>query len=227
MRSTGVGPKDIRAHFKLGAKAYARILQSIEVEHGVIKPPRNTPDHNLIEQKFNNLTITGFTYDQKYKIWKMVVRCDCGVVGTAKLFQLENGQRKTCGIRGCAYFHNIRRTNGRSGNFTGCEDIYGSRWGGWRCGAAARNLEFSVTPEYGWALFVKQNKLCALSGVEIAFGTAWNKVCTASLDRIDSTQGYIDGNVQWVHKAINLMKRDMTDAEFLDWCKRIVLHSGA
>ncbi len=33
-------------------------------------------------------------------------------------------------------------------------------------------------------------------------------------------------NVQWVHKAINLMKRDMTDAEFLDWCKRVVLHSG-
>lgn len=72
----------------------------------------------------------------------------------------------------------------------------------------------------------KQHKRCALTGVEIEFGTAWNKVCTASLDRIDSNEGYIEGNVQWVHKAINLMKRDMTDAEFLDWCKRVVLHSG-
>jgi hypothetical protein len=44
---------------------------------------------------------------------------------------------------------------------------------------------------------------------------------TASLDRIDSSKGYTLGNIQWVHKWVNLMKQDMTDQEFIEWCKTI------
>jgi hypothetical protein len=28
------------------------------------------------------------------------------------------------------------------------------------------------------------------------------------MDRIDSNKGYVEGNVQWVYKYVNLMKRD-------------------
>lgn len=44
---------------------------------------------------------------------------------------------------------------------------------------------------------------------------------TASLDRIDSSKGYIEGNVQWVHKRINKMKLDDSDTEFIEWCRLI------
>ena len=37
---------------------------------------------------------------------------------------------------------------------------------------------------------------------------------TASLDRIDSTKGYVRGNIQWVHKDINWFKRDYPKISF-------------
>ena len=45
---------------------------------------------------------------------------------------------------------------------------------------------------------------------------------TASLDRIDSSKGYIEGNVQWVHKRVNLMKGNMSTENFIEWCNLVV-----
>ena len=45
---------------------------------------------------------------------------------------------------------------------------------------------------------------------------------TASLDRIDSSKGYTKNNVQWLHKDINIMKRDFPEEKFLFLCKQIV-----
>lgn len=42
---------------------------------------------------------------------------------------------------------------------------------------------------------------------------------TASLDRIDSSKGYVEGNVHWVHKDINIMKWDFPLETFIKMCK--------
>lgn len=58
-----------------------------------------------------------------------------------------------------------------------------------------------------------------MSGVELSLGTNSNRVGrTASLDRIDSSKGYIEGNIQWVHKDINFMKQEMDENSFFCWC---------
>lgn len=90
-------------------------------------------------------------------------------------------------------------------------------------GAKSRNLDFTVSIEYLWNLFLLQNRTCALSGLDILFPTCHkNKINqTASLDRIDSSKGYIEGNVQWVHKSINQMKWDMNQSDFLFFCQTI------
>lgn len=82
--------------------------------------------------------------------------------------------------------------------------------------------EFDITLEYIAKLFDKQNGKCMLSGLELAFGISDKVIQTASLDRIDSSKGYIRGNVQWVHKNVNWMKQDFSDDEFIEMCKRIV-----
>jgi hypothetical protein len=38
-------------------------------------------------------------------------------------------------------------------------------------------------------------------------------------------KGYIEGNLQWLHKRINIMKGNMNEKEFLDFCEAIVLQN--
>ena len=102
-------------------------------------------------------------------------------------------------------------------------DIHMNYWASLKTGAKKRNLEFSISIEYGWQLFLKQNKKCAISNLDLNFRTSCSdkKSQTASLDRIDSSKGYIEGNVQWVHKKINTIKWDLDQKEFIELCYKI------
>ncbi|BDA67962.1 hypothetical protein RIVM261_025310 [Rivularia sp. IAM M-261] len=44
---------------------------------------------------------------------------------------------------------------------------------------------------------------------------------TASLDRIDSKLGYIEGNVQFVSVMANYAKLDFQEAQLLEFCKAV------
>ena len=85
---------------------------------------------------------------------------------------------------------------------------------------------FEITIEYAWNLFLKQDRKCALSGEPL---TMWGKIDgkyqgTASLDRIDSSMGYVEGNVQWIEKKLQHMKRNMVDADFIKICKKVAAY---
>jgi len=63
---------------------------------------------------------------------------------------------------------------------------------------------------------------CALSGVKITYPKySGDSKATASLDRIDSNRGYLRGNVQWVHKRVNIMKNNMTEKELFVFSRAI------
>jgi hypothetical protein len=91
--------------------------------------------------------------------------------------------------------------------------------------ASKRNLEFNLTIDYLYKLFLEQNKKCMLTGVELNLvNSGINKqhlINTASLDRIDGNKGYIVGNVRWVHKKINSLKSDFSDKELIYLCHLI------
>jgi myo-inositol catabolism protein IolC len=70
-------------------------------------------------------------------------------------------------------------------------------------------------------LYVKQDKKCALSGVKIYLPKNTCQSWTASVDRIDSSKGYIVGNLQWVHKDVNWMKNDFDQKHFINTCSLI------
>ena len=59
---------------------------------------------------------------------------------------------------------------------------------------------------------------CCLSRVKLTLGK------DASLDRVDSKKGYIKGNIQWVHKTVNLMKSNIPQEIFLSFCKQVALY---
>jgi hypothetical protein len=109
-------------------------------------------------------------------------------------------------------------------HWKGYKDITGTYWGGIIKSAKDRNIEFNIDIAYVWNLFISQNEKCALSGIDIKFNhhsQNFKTSQTASLDRIDSSKGYVEGNVQWVHKSVNFMKHDMAEDVFIDFCKLI------
>jgi hypothetical protein len=114
----------------------------------------------------------------------------------------------------------------RAGNklWRGTGNISGKFWSSIRWSAKVRNLVFAIEPRYAWDLFEKQDRKCVLTGEPIEIHR-YGEV-TASLDRIRSDEGYVAGNVQWVHKRINWMKSDMSEKDFIDWCKKVTLKSA-
>jgi hypothetical protein len=144
--------------------------------------------------------------------WKCV--CECGEIVIRKSYHLKRGR---CSCKKCKALEDAKKF--------GYQDIRQHHWYNIEKHAYKRNLEFNISMEYAWELYEKQDKKCALSGMPIIF--AKNKVghtrgeTTASLDRIDSKKGYIENNVQWLHKWINTMKMDFEQEEFIEFCRLI------
>lgn len=168
-------------------------------------------------QKWNKLTAIRFIKSTtKYgHIW--LWKCECGVEKEILVHSVKIGNTKSCGC-----FKN--KYGIKHYCWVGFGEISGNFFGAIKRGASKRKLDFTITVKEIWNLFLKQNRKCAISGVDIYFAPALKKnraTGTCSLDRIDSSKGYTIDNVQWVHKWVNNMKQDMTDEEFINWCKII------
>ncbi len=85
--------------------------------------------------------------------------------------------------------------------------------------AKIRNIDWDVSHEYLANLLLKQDMKCKLTGWDISALNVSNN--TASLDRINSKLGYVEGNVQWVHKMVNMCKQNYSQEEFINMCKAI------
>lgn len=89
----------------------------------------------------------------------------------------------------------------------------------------ARGLEVTITLDHLQELWEAQGGHCALTGD--AMTTVGGKgrhanPMNASLDRIDSGQGYVPGNVWLVAHYANRLKTDLSMSELLDACQKIL-----
>jgi len=88
-------------------------------------------------------------------------------------------------------------------------------------GKGRKPVDFNISIEYVAVLLdEKQEGKCALTGLPISI-----KDRTASLDRVDSSKGYIEGNVQWLHKDVNMMKRHYSTTYFKHLCSLVARDS--
>lgn len=80
------------------------------------------------------------------------------------------------------------------------------------------NIEFTITSED-----IVIPKYCPLLGIKLTntFGQGRQQT-NASLDRIDSTKGYIKGNIQVISDLANRMKQDATKEQLLSFAKNIL-----
>jgi len=140
--------------------------------------------------------------------------CDCGVSKHIRQGALLGGATTSCG---CLAHPKAAENK----NWKGYGDISSVRFGLIKRSAKNRGYNFTVTIEYLWELFLKQNKKCALSGIELYFQDIKGGKFTASLDRIDSSIGYVENNLQWVHTELNILKGNMANDKFINWCKMV------
>lgn len=135
------------------------------------------------------------------------------------------GQSKSCGC----YYKNSDLHKGRNGGcWKGYGDLSGRVWGIIKANAKARNIKVSISIRYAWQIYKDQKGKCALTGVDIPLcvykeykGGYTKGLSAASLDRIDSSKGYIKGNLQWVHKDINKMKMNLKLQDFIKQCDMV------
>lgn len=140
----------------------------------------------------------------------------------------KNLYNHTTRKQGCPFDRNRAE---KHQNWTGCGELSGRHWKSIQKHATDRNHEFDLTIEYAWGLFLTQDRRCALTGIPLSMHISEEKhrsiklaSWTASLDRIDNNNGYVIGNVQWVHNDINMMKRHYSSGQFYELCLAVVEH---
>lgn len=184
----------------------------------------NIPKDDLTGRTFGYLTVIKMAITEKSKGGRWRAICSCRNCGNqeydADPQAIKNSLTTSCGCRRDQY-EKISGKNNK--NFNGYEEIRGQEWWKLRNRAKKRGQEFSVTIESAWRLYLKQEKKCAITGLPIRFGVVakTRKETTASLDRINPNLGYIDGNVQWVHKDVNVMKNMFNQRYFIEVCKMV------
>jgi len=86
-----------------------------------------------------------------------------------------------------------------------------------------QHLGFDIDLGYLVGLYNAQDGRCAISGERMTYLAGQGRVSTnISIDRIDSSRGYVRGNVQFVCDVVNRMKQDMAEDDLAVWCARIL-----
>lgn len=172
---------------------------------------------NLIGVRFGKLVVQSREANTQHGKRRWLCLCDCGKTKVAITDNLRSGKTQSCG---CLVVAGIKQRC-----CTGYQEITGRYWGAIQRGARSRGLEFSITMEQMWDLFIKQNRQCALTGEQLSFERCKKQdTQTASLDRIDSKKGYTIDNVQWVHRDINNMKWALPQSRFIELCRKVTNH---
>lgn len=193
---------------------------NLPVRSRLVLPCRNS----IVGQRFGELEVIKMSHSgEKRTPWKAICKCHaCGKTDFECYPRcLRTRINKTCG---CISWDRSKGKN--NPNFTGYEEISGSNWNHIKKGAKIRRIDFDLRIEDIWNKFIFQNRKCALSGLPITFGESNYENRTASLDRIDSLKGYTIDNVQWVHKYINWMKNNHSQAFFIDLCAKVAINAG-
>lgn len=167
----------------------------------------------LIGKQFNNWTVL-----EKTGLDTFLCRCSCGNEVVRYASTLYSGAST-----GCSKCCRERYCGAATAAWRGKGEIPRHIFSRCRRHAQSRGLAFEVSIDHVADLYEKQGRKCAITGLHLLIGRRNGPPgsTTASLDRIGSSEGYIEGNVWWVHWRINNMKGNMQQGEFAAWCRLV------
>ena len=165
---------------------------------------------------FGKLTVKSIYRDSKNRRYMTVCECSCGVTKPNVSFRnLQRGSATHCGCS--TDYSNMGLPSG--------ESALNTLIGSYKHNADTRKLVFSLSKEECVHLFQGDCYFCGLPPSEIhhRVGQKGNYIYSG-IDRIDSTKGYVVGNVASCCTACNYLKSNRTNANFINHVKRIANH---
>ena len=92
--------------------------------------------------------------------------------------------------------------------------------------AVKKKLEFNISLEFLKNLWMKQAGKCAITGLSMSHTVLSGRLKNnLSIDRINSNEGYITNNIQFVCTSVNIMKSTLTMNELKYYCNLILQHN--
>ena len=174
---------------------------------------KNTRD--ITRKRFCSAKCVGFASALAISKSQIIPLRDCTCARCGTVFKTRWSKAKFCGRRcmgaAMAMAMNLRRATleGHLAKLRG------------------RGGRGAMTQDHLLSLYHAQNGRCALSGVRMTWEAGKGRVATnISLDRIAPKGQYVPGNVRLVCHVVNLMRRDMPDRLFAEWCALVVAHTS-
>ena len=159
-------------------------------------------------------------------IYKLCTKCKKYKPMTSKFFPRRNNVK--CGYgshcKECEDCEKERKKIKRATQEINDRDRFLSRLlSGCKTRALKNNIPFDLTKEQLIELFEKQNGKCALSNLEMqTVIKAGKNPFNVSIDRIKPGRAYSLSNIRLVCNSINTMCSNLSDEEFLSFCKAVV-----
>lgn len=170
-------------------------------------------------------------YKQKRKL--ITIQCDGCKINFEKPESeynrnINKGRRNFCS-RECVGKHNYshlkKSKSPKISNFSSNKKSFFTPYKYYMKLVKQRFKDYDITLEDLHNQWEKQKGICPYSGIKLKLSThsniLKNPITTASLDRVDSSKGYLKDNIQFVSRSINFMKGEMSHKETIQLCKLI------
>lgn len=170
-------------------------------------------DGDLTNNTFDKLFVVRRVENDKQGKSRYYCECSCGGNIVTNASSLTRKLTRSCGC--------LRK----AGDYECITSTYFSHL---KTSALKRNKEFNVTIQDIYNQYLKQDKKCPYTNIELNFTPRYGDKTTsnASVDRINNDKGYTVENIQIVHKIINYMKLCLSSEDFIKFCNLVAKNNS-
>ena len=172
----------------------------------------------LVVREDLGTAVRGTWKDRTIYARKVACVCDCGGSIEVWAAHLRSGSTQSCG---CLYKSKQRHRSLPKG-----EAAFRTVLRSYKANAKNRGIAFGLTKQQFRALILQPCSYCGQEASTVARTRAgYGDFTYNGLDRVNSSLGYVEGNVVPCCSVCNRAKMDMDLTDFLAWVRRIHEHS--
>lgn len=142
---------------------------------------------------------------------RILVKCECGTEKKIYVTHLLSGKSTSCG---CSL---LSRSGSNNPAWKGVDEIPRTYINAVSNSCYLSTHPYNLTDTTYTTTYGTQGGICYYTGETISFTDN-----TATLTTFIPQNGYVNGNVVWVHSKVAAQKADMSSDEFIEMCYKVV-----